>query len=73
MIIKSRGKADHLAALERFFERIRHFRLRLNPRKCTFEVTFWKLLSHIVSECGIEVYLEKIKAIIDMPAPRTKK
>ena len=31
MIVKSQGKADHLAALQRFFERIRQFRLKLNP------------------------------------------
>ncbi|RVW67269.1 Transposon Ty3-I Gag-Pol polyprotein [Vitis vinifera] len=37
MIVKSRGRADHLDALERFFERIRKFRLRLNPKKCTLE------------------------------------
>ncbi|RVW33556.1 Transposon Ty3-I Gag-Pol polyprotein [Vitis vinifera] len=36
--------------LERFFERIRKFRLRLNPKKCTFGVTSGKLLGHMVSE-----------------------
>ena len=50
MIMKSRSRANHLAALERFFERIRKFRLRLNPKKCTFRVTSRKLLGHIVSE-----------------------
>ena len=45
----------------------------LKPRKCTFGVTSKKLLGHIISERGIEVDLEKIKAILDMPAPRTKK
>ncbi|RVW68741.1 Retrovirus-related Pol polyprotein from transposon 412 [Vitis vinifera] len=50
MIVKSRDRADHLAALQRFFERIRQFRLRLNPKKCTFGVTSGKLLGHIVSE-----------------------
>ncbi|RVW85729.1 Transposon Tf2-12 polyprotein [Vitis vinifera] len=44
MIVKSRDRSDHLAALERFFERIRQFRLRLNPKKCTFGVTSGKLL-----------------------------
>ena len=72
MIVKFRDMADHLAALQRFFERIRQFRLRLNPKKCTFEVTSGKLLGHIVSERGIEVDPEKIKAILDMPAPRTE-
>ena len=73
MIVKSQGGADHLAALQRFFERIRQFRLRLNPKKCTFGVTSGKLLGHIVSERGIEVDPEKTKAKLDMPAPRTEK
>ena len=73
MIVKSRDRADHLAALQRFFERIRQFRLRLNPKKCTFGVTSGKLMGHIVSERSIEVDPEKIKAILDMPAPRNEK
>ena len=73
MIVKSRDRADHLAALQRLFERIRQSRLRLNPKKCTFGVTSGKLLRHIVSELGIEVDLEKIRAILDMPAPRTER
>ncbi|RVW14465.1 Retrovirus-related Pol polyprotein from transposon 17.6 [Vitis vinifera] len=47
MIVKSRDRSDHLAALERFFERIRQFRLRLNPKKCTFGVTSGKLLGYM--------------------------
>ena len=73
MIVKSQGGADHLAALQRFFERTRQFRLRLNPKKCSFGVTSGKLLGHIVSERDIEVDPEKTKAILDMPAPRTEK
>ncbi|RVW12176.1 Transposon Ty3-G Gag-Pol polyprotein [Vitis vinifera] len=64
---------DHLAALERFFERIWKLRLRLNPKKCTFRVTFGKLLGHMVSERGIEVDPDKIKVILDMLVPRTEK
>nr|CAN83640.1 hypothetical protein VITISV_001524 [Vitis vinifera] len=73
MIVKSRGRADHLDALERFLERIRKFRLRLNPKKCAFGVTSGKLLGHMVSERGIEVDPDKIKAILDMPAPKIEK
>ena len=69
MIVKSQDKADHLAALERFFERIRQFRLRLNPNKCTFRVTSRKLLGYMVSERGIEADLDKIRSILDMLAP----
>ena len=59
--------------MERFFNRIRQFRLRLNPKKYTFGVTSRKLLGYMVSERGIEANPDKIKAILDMPASRTKK
>ncbi|KAL6330639.1 hypothetical protein AAG906_003250 [Vitis piasezkii] len=61
------------ASLERFFERIRQFRLRLNPKNCTFGVTSRKLLGYMVSERGIEADPDKIRAILDMPVPRTER
>ena len=73
MIVKSRNRADHLATLQRFFDRIRQFILRLNPKKCTFGGTYGKLLGHMVSERSIEVDPDNIRAILDMPAPRTEK
>ncbi|WJZ90865.1 hypothetical protein VitviT2T_009982 [Vitis vinifera] len=73
MIVKSRGRVDHLVALKRFFERIQKFILRLNPKKYTFGVTFGKLLGHMVSERGIEVDPNKIKAILDMPMSMIEK
>ena len=72
MIVKSRDRADHWAALERFFQRIRCFRLRLNPKKCTFGVTSGKLLGYMISERGIEVDPDKIRAILDMSPPQTE-
>ena len=45
----------------------------MNPKKCTFGVTSGKLLGFIVSQSGIEVDPEKIKAIVQMKPPRTEK
>ena len=73
MIVKSQDKANHLTTLERFFERIRQFRSRLNPKKCTFGVTSGKLLGYMVSERGIKADPDKIGAILDMPALRTER
>ena len=73
VIMKSRGRSDHLAALERFFKRIRQFGLRLNPKKCTFGVTYGKLLGYMVSERGIKADPDKIRATLDMPASRTER
>ena len=41
--------------------------------KCTFGVTSGKLLGHMVSERGIEVDLDKIKAILDILVLKTEK
>ena len=45
----------------------------MNPNKCTFGVRSGKLLGFIVSEKGIEVDPAKVKAIQEMPAPKTEK
>ena len=73
MIVKSKDHEGHIPALWKFFERIQFYKLRLNPKKCTFGVTFGKLLRFIVSQKGIEVDPDKIKAIVEMKPPRTEK
>ncbi|RVW31074.1 Transposon Tf2-12 polyprotein [Vitis vinifera] len=72
MIVKSQGRADHLEALERFFERIRKFRLRLNPKKCTFGVTSRKLLGIWKNQPTVwnddcQLAFEKIKGYLLSP------
>ncbi|RVW86459.1 hypothetical protein CK203_042219 [Vitis vinifera] len=57
----------------RFFERIRRFRLRLNPKKCTFGVTSRKLLGYMVNERGMEADLDKIRVILDMPTSMSER
>ncbi|RVW73550.1 Retrovirus-related Pol polyprotein from transposon 297 [Vitis vinifera] len=73
MIVKSRDRVDHLVVLERFFEMIRQFRLRLNPKKCTFGVTSRKLLGYMVSEKGIKADPDKIRVVLEMPASRIER
>ncbi|RVW32549.1 hypothetical protein CK203_093758 [Vitis vinifera] len=66
MLVKSRDRIDHLAALERFFERIRQFRLRLNPKKCTFGVTSGKLLGYMCQRAfeRIKEYLLSLPVLV---------
>ena len=73
MIVKSKDREWHILALRKFFERIQFYKLQLNSKKCTFVVTSGKLLGFMVSQRGIEVDLDKIKAIVEMKPPRTKK
>ena len=73
MIVKSKDREGHMLALRKFFERIQFYKLWLNPKKCTFGVISEKLLGFMVSQRGIEVALDKIKAIVEMKPLRTEK
>ncbi|XP_027927761.1 uncharacterized protein LOC114184644 [Vigna unguiculata] len=73
MIAKSKSEEEHLVNLRRLFERLQKFKLRLNPAKCTFGVKSGKLLGFIISQKGIEVDPDKVRAIIEMPIPNTEK
>ena len=43
MIAKSQEGENHPTNLKKLFERLRKYRLKMNPSKCTFMVTFGKL------------------------------
>ena len=49
MIARSHTKEEHLDHLHRLFERLKKYKLRLNPKKCTFGVRSSKLLGFIVN------------------------
>ena len=69
MMVKSETREGHFEDLDKFLARLENYNLRLNLKKCIFGVTSGKLLGHIVSERGIEVDPNKIKAIQKMPVP----
>jgi len=68
MIAKSLDAESHIVNLRKLFERLRKYRLRLNPAKCVFGTETTGVYCQ-----GIEVDPAKIKAIVDMPAPTTQK
>ena len=47
--------------------------MKLNPSKCVFGVTAEKFLGFMVSQRGIEVNLEKVRAIMELGPSRTVK
>ena len=67
ILAKSINRKDHLQVLNRIFNKMEKYYVRLNHRKCTFGITSRKLLGYIVSTKGIEVDPEKVKAIMEMP------
>ena len=69
MIARSQTKEEHLDHLHKLFERLRKYKLRLNPNKCTFGVRSEKLLGSVVSGKGIEVDPAKVKSIREIRLP----
>ena len=73
ILVKSKIEEDRVQILRKLFERLRKYRLKLNPAKCSFGVKTRKLLGFIVSSRGIEVDPNKSKAIQEMLAPKTER
>ena len=73
MLVKSLRENDHLSDLRETFNTLRMYNMKLNPSKCAFEVTAGKFLGFMVSQRGIEVNLEKVRAIMELAPPKTVK
>ena len=66
-------KTEHFEHLRLYLEHFRQGRLSLNPAKCVFGVTSGTLLGHIVSQDGIAFAPDKVRAIMNAPAPTSAK
>ncbi|KAK1694673.1 hypothetical protein QYE76_011370 [Lolium multiflorum] len=69
IVVMTRKGSDLISNLTETFENLRRYNMMLNPLKCVFGVPAGKLLSFIVSQRGIEVNPEKIKAILCIKWP----
>jgi hypothetical protein len=59
-------KKGLISDLAETFDNLRKFKMKLNPKKCTFGVPSGKLLGYMVSHRGIDPNLEKVSAITKM-------
>src|ERR1051325_4326283 len=73
IIVKSVSDEDHLKHLSQSFERMRKHGLKMNPLKCAFFVQAGDFLGFVVHKKGIEINLNKMKAIMEIKPPSTKK
>ena len=69
MLVKSVQHTDHLQHLDKAFNLLRQYKVKLNPEKCTFEVTSKKFLGFLVTQQGIEADPNQISAILEMKSP----
>ena len=63
IIIKSKKAENHWVDLQKFFDRLKKYNLKLNPLKCVSGDSTGKLLAFIVSKKRKEINSEKIKII----------
>jgi hypothetical protein len=64
MITKSKKGESHVYVFKKkLFEKLRKYKPRLNPAKCSFGVKYGKLLGFVESDKGIEVGPDKVKII----------
>jgi hypothetical protein len=60
VVVKSDSMDGHLANLHLALERMRRYRLKINPLKCVFGVSAGKFLGFIIHEHDIEIDPTKI-------------
>ena len=73
IVVKSKRREEHFYVLERVFERCKAFKLRMNPLKCTFGVSFGKFLGFLAHSRGIDVDPTKATTIATIRPPVTIK
>lgn len=72
LIEKLVTRSGHLDVLAKIFDRLEQYKVKLNPKKCIFDITLGKLMEFIVSHQEIEVHPTKVKPIMEMPPPTKK-
>ena len=73
IIIYSADIATHIERLDKVFERLAEYNLKVKPSKCEFFQTKTTYLGHVVSEAGIQADPAKIEAVRNWPCPNSIK
>ena len=63
MVVKSKQETQHIKDLQGVFKVLRQHKLCLNVDKCAFEVEAGKFLGYLITNHGIEVNSDQIKAV----------
>jgi hypothetical protein len=69
VVITTRKEDVLISDLKETFDNLDMYKLKLNPTKCSFDVSTGQLLGFLVSIRGIEANPEKIQAILTMGKP----
>ena len=70
ILITGKNEKEHLKTLDEVLKRLEEAGLRLKQNKCAFMLPTVEYLGHTISADGLQPTKEKIRAIIDAPAPQ---
>ncbi|RVW68787.1 Transposon Ty3-I Gag-Pol polyprotein [Vitis vinifera] len=73
IVVKSKTREQHVLHLQEVFHLLRKYGMKLNPSKCAFGVSAGKFLGFMVSQRGIEVSPDQVKAVMETPLPGTRR
>ncbi len=73
VIVFAKTEEDMLSRLDTVFGRLLGAGLKLKPRKCALFSTKTEYLGHVVSESGIKVNPDKVRAVKEWPVPESKR
>jgi hypothetical protein len=73
IVVASKKITLYISNLTETFANMCEAKLKLNSKKCVFGVTRGKVLGCLVSTKGIKASPNKIKAILQMQPPQTRK
>jgi transposase InsO family protein len=73
IIVIGSNQEEHDIRLKKVFNRAREVNLKLNKDKCNFGANEVKFLGHIFNGQGVKPDNDKVRAIVDMPSPKSVK
>ena len=71
IIVATKTKEEHIETLKKLFERLSHYGIRLNSKKCLWMQTSVQFLGHMVAEDSLKPIDEKTEVIHRFPIPET--
>ncbi|GJS35105.1 reverse transcriptase domain-containing protein [Tanacetum coccineum] len=72
-VIKSRTEHEIMRDIEETFKTLREINMKLNPKKCTFEIEEGIFLGYKVNTKGIKVCPDKVEVVLSLPSPKCLK
>nr|GEW82668.1 reverse transcriptase domain-containing protein [Tanacetum cinerariifolium] len=73
LVVKTQTKAEMVRDIEETFRTLRKVNMKLNPKKCSFELAEGVFLGYVITPEGIKPCPDKIVAVLQLPSPQTVK